>query len=74
MSNVPQGGCACCGPAADSTNPGAVTGSTERVRAATPAAAFERLGYTDVRIYPGSKTDWLEAGLPLAGTRAGAVA
>jgi rhodanese-related sulfurtransferase len=38
------------------------------------AAAFERLGYTDVRVYPGGKLDWYDAGLPLDGTRAGAAA
>ena len=31
--------------------------------------AFERLGYTDVRVYPGGKTDWWQAGLPLEGHR-----
>ncbi len=35
------------------------------------AAAFERLGYQDVRVYPGGKADWWEAGLPLAGNREG---
>lgn len=33
------------------------------------AAVFERLGYTDVRVYPGGKVDWLEAGLPMEGDR-----
>jgi rhodanese-related sulfurtransferase len=33
------------------------------------AAAFERLGYEDVRVYPGGTADWWEAGLPLVGTR-----
>jgi len=39
-------------------------------RSAVAAAAFERLGYTDVRIYPGGKSDWFAAGLPLRGARA----
>jgi rhodanese-related sulfurtransferase len=43
-------------------------------RSKVTATAFERLGYTDVRVYPGGKADWLDAGLPLAGTRAGAAA
>ena len=34
-------------------------------RSKVTAAAFERLGYTDVRVYPGGKADWLDAGLPL---------
>jgi rhodanese-related sulfurtransferase len=38
-------------------------------RSKATAAAFERLGYTDVRIYPGGKLDWWEAGLPLVGIR-----
>ena len=29
------------------------------------AAALERLGYSDVSVYPSGKTDWSEAGLPL---------
>jgi rhodanese-related sulfurtransferase len=29
------------------------------------AAALERLGYSDVSVYPGGKQDWVEAGLPL---------
>jgi rhodanese-related sulfurtransferase len=36
------------------------------------AAAFERLGYVDVRVYPGGKADWWAAGLPLEGHRASA--
>jgi len=42
-------------------------------RSTVVAGAFERLGYTDVRVYPGGKADWLDAGLPLVGTRTGAV-
>jgi rhodanese-related sulfurtransferase len=43
-------------------------------RSTVTAAAFARLGYTDVRVYPGGKADWVAAGLPLVGSRAGAVA
>ncbi|HSU34658.1 MAG TPA: rhodanese-like domain-containing protein [Propionibacteriaceae bacterium] len=32
-------------------------------RSKATAAAFTRLGYTDVRVYPGGKSDWLQAGL-----------
>jgi rhodanese-related sulfurtransferase len=39
-------------------------------RSKAAAAAFIRLGYTDVRVYTGGKTDWAEAGLPFDGTRA----
>jgi rhodanese-related sulfurtransferase len=39
-------------------------------RSAVAAAAFERLDYSDVRIYPGGKSDWFTAGLPLQGARA----
>jgi rhodanese-related sulfurtransferase len=39
-------------------------------RSKTTAAAFTRLGYTDVHVYPGGKADWAEAGLPLQGARA----
>ena len=35
----------------------------------TVAAAFRRLGYRDVRVYPGGKTDWDAAGLPFDGSR-----
>lgn len=42
-------------------------------RSKVTAAAFERLGYQDVRVYPGGKSDWWQAGLPLAGHRAEAV-
>lgn len=42
-------------------------------RSRVTAAAFERLGYTDVRVYPGGKLDWAQAGLPLAGARSAAV-
>lgn len=38
-------------------------------RSRVTAAAFERLGYTDVRVYPGGKTDWFQAGLPFDGSR-----
>lgn len=41
-------------------------------RSKVTAAAFERLGYTDVRVYPGGKLDWWQAGLPLVGSRTGA--
>ena len=43
-------------------------------RSKVTTAAFERLGYTDVRVYAGGKADWTEAGLPLEGTRTGAAA
>jgi rhodanese-related sulfurtransferase len=29
------------------------------------AEALRQLGYTDVRVYPGGKADWADAGLPL---------
>jgi rhodanese-related sulfurtransferase len=38
-------------------------------RSRITAAAFTRLGYTDVRVYPGGKSDWAAAGLPFHGTR-----
>jgi len=38
-------------------------------RSKVTAAAFERLGYTEVRVYPGGKADWWQAGLPLVGAR-----
>jgi rhodanese-related sulfurtransferase len=38
-------------------------------RSKAAAAAFTRLGYTDVRVYTGGKADWADAGLPLHGTR-----
>jgi len=38
-------------------------------RSKVTAAAFERLGYHDVRVYAGGKSDWWQAGLPLTGTR-----
>jgi 3-mercaptopyruvate sulfurtransferase SseA len=44
-------------------------------RAAGPrvaAAAFTRLGYRDVRVYDGGKTDWAAAGLPFEGDRTAA--
>jgi rhodanese-related sulfurtransferase len=43
-------------------------------RSGTTAAAFQRLGYTDVRVYAGGKSDWLEAGLPFDGSRTNAAA
>ncbi|MEV6600048.1 rhodanese-like domain-containing protein [Actinoplanes sp. NPDC051346] len=43
-------------------------------RSKVAAAAFERLGYTDVRIYPGGKADWAEAGLAFEESRADAAA
>ena len=39
-------------------------------RSKAAAAAYSRLGYTDVRVYTGGKADWAEAGLPFDGTRA----
>jgi rhodanese-related sulfurtransferase len=41
-------------------------------RSKTAVAAFERLGYTDVRVYEGGKADWAQAGLPFEGARAAA--
>jgi 3-mercaptopyruvate sulfurtransferase SseA len=43
-------------------------------RSTVTAAAFERFGYTDVRVYPGGKADWLASGLPLEGTGTGVAA
>jgi rhodanese-related sulfurtransferase len=43
-------------------------------RSRVTAAAFERFGYPDVRVYPGGKADWAHAGLPLEGTRPRAAA
>jgi rhodanese-related sulfurtransferase len=37
-------------------------------RSRVTAAALIRLGYTDVRVYPGGKSDWAAAGLPLHAT------
>lgn len=34
-------------------------------RSKVTAAALERLGYSDVRVYTGGKADWFNAGLPL---------
>ena len=42
-------------------------------RSRATAAQFERLGYRDVRIYPGGKLDWSDAGLPLEGARHAAI-
>jgi rhodanese-related sulfurtransferase len=39
-------------------------------RSKVTAAAFTRLGYADVRVYEGGKTDWAEAGLRFEGARA----
>jgi rhodanese-related sulfurtransferase len=38
-------------------------------RSKVAAAAFIRLGYRDVRVYDGGKTDWAAAGLAFAGAR-----
>ncbi|WP_049563989.1 rhodanese-like domain-containing protein [Nonomuraea sp. SBT364] len=40
-------------------------------RSKITAAAFARLGYADVRVYPGGKQDWAEAGLAFEGSRSG---
>jgi 3-mercaptopyruvate sulfurtransferase SseA len=34
-------------------------------RSKVAAVAFEKLGYTDVRVYSGGEADWYEAGLTL---------
>jgi rhodanese-related sulfurtransferase len=39
-------------------------------RSKVAAAAFTRLGYPDVRVYPGGKADRADTGLPFQGTRA----
>ncbi|ASR55732.1 rhodanese-like domain-containing protein [Cellulomonas sp. PSBB021] len=39
-------------------------------RSKVTAAALQRLGYSDVRVYTGGKADWLAAGLPLERTAA----
>nr|WP_221382050.1 rhodanese-like domain-containing protein [Actinoplanes polyasparticus] len=39
-------------------------------RSKVAAAAFGRLGYRDVRVYEGGKTDWAASGLPFEGDRA----
>ena len=41
-------------------------------RSKVAAAAFGRLGYRDVRVYEGGKTDWAASGLPFEGDRAAA--
>ncbi|MEV5559924.1 rhodanese-like domain-containing protein [Nonomuraea wenchangensis] len=41
-------------------------------RSKIAAAAFARLGYVDVRVYAGGKTDWAQAGLAFEGSRASA--
>ncbi|MDY7090360.1 MAG: rhodanese-like domain-containing protein [Actinomycetota bacterium] len=38
-------------------------------RSKVAAAAFGRLGYHDVRVYEGGKTDWAAAGLTFEGSR-----
>jgi rhodanese-related sulfurtransferase len=38
-------------------------------RSKVAAAAFGRLGYRDVRVYEGGKTDWAAARLPFEGSR-----
>jgi rhodanese-related sulfurtransferase len=38
-------------------------------RSRVTAAAFVRLGYTDVRVYAGGKSDWAAAGLPFESSR-----
>lgn len=37
-------------------------------RSKAAAVAFEKLGYTDVRVYSGGKADWYDAGLLLVTT------
>jgi rhodanese-related sulfurtransferase len=44
------------------------------VRSRVTAAAFTRLGYSDVRVYRGGKLDWIQAGRPLAGSSTDAAA
>ncbi|MEU8615896.1 rhodanese-like domain-containing protein [Actinoplanes sp. NPDC048791] len=41
-------------------------------RSKVAAAAFARLGYRDVRVYDGGKTDWAAAGLPFESDRSAA--
>ena len=41
-------------------------------RSKVAAAAFARLGYRDVRVYEGGKTDWAAAGLPFEGSQSAA--
>jgi rhodanese-related sulfurtransferase len=43
-------------------------------RSKVTAAALLRLGYTNVRVFSGGKLEWMDAGLPFEGTRAGMVA
>ena len=43
-------------------------------RSKVTAAAFTRLGYTDVQVFPGGKLAWMDARLPFEGARAEAVA
>jgi len=38
-------------------------------RSRVTAAAFVRLGYTDVRVYSGGKSDWAAAGLAFESSR-----
>jgi rhodanese-related sulfurtransferase len=60
--------------AAVATNPAATVvvycSGRSCTRSKVTAAEFERLGYDDVRVYPGGKADSWEGGLPLAGHRA----
>ena len=39
-------------------------------RSRVTAGAIERLGYRDVRVYEGGKSDWSSAGLPFAAATA----
>lgn len=39
-------------------------------RSKAAAIAFEKLGYSDVRVYTGGKADWYDAGLPLESVEA----
>lgn len=39
-------------------------------RSKAAAIAFEKLGYTDVRVYSGGKADWYDAGLPMVSAAA----
>jgi rhodanese-related sulfurtransferase len=43
-------------------------------RSKVTAAKFTRLGYTDVRVYAGGKSDWADAGLPFESAHADATA
>ncbi len=39
-------------------------------RSTVTATAFTGVGYTDVRVYPGGKAEWLAAGLPFESSAA----